>query len=86
MCYFSPEIDGNGIPQSFMKNCLFTCYEKILIDSYKVLNNPNIILFEHGYEQKELMVNLINKVYPNSEYKVIQDINGKDRFTIIINK
>jgi hypothetical protein len=37
MCYFSPEIDGNGIPQSFMKNCLFTCYEKILINMNNVM-------------------------------------------------
>lgn len=37
MCYFSPEIDGNGIPQSFMKNCLFTCYEKILINMNNIM-------------------------------------------------
>lgn len=32
MCYFTPKLDGNGIPQSFMKDCLFTCYEKLLIN------------------------------------------------------
>jgi hypothetical protein len=37
MCYFTPGLDGNGIPQSFMKNCLFTCYEKILINMNNVM-------------------------------------------------
>ena len=37
VCYFSPEIDGNGIPQSFMKNCLFTCYEKILVNMNNIM-------------------------------------------------
>ena len=37
MCYFSPGLDGNGIPQSFMKNCLFTCYEKILVNMNNIM-------------------------------------------------
>ena len=37
MCYFTPGIDGNGIPQSFMKNCLFTCYEAILINMNNIM-------------------------------------------------
>ena len=37
MCYFTPGLDGNGIPQSFLKNCLFTCYEKILINMNNVM-------------------------------------------------
>jgi release factor glutamine methyltransferase len=70
----------------FADNYGMSCYEKILYDSNKILNTPNIILFEHGYEQKELMIDLIKRVYPNCEYKILKDINGKDRFTIIINK
>lgn len=37
MCYFTPGLDGNGIPQSFLKNCLFTCYEKILVNMNNVM-------------------------------------------------
>lgn len=38
MCYFTPELDGNGIPQSFMKDCLFTCYERILVDMNNIMS------------------------------------------------
>lgn len=37
MCYFTPGLDGNGIPQSFMKNCLFTCYEAILVNMNNIM-------------------------------------------------
>lgn len=37
MCYFTPGLDGNGIPESFMKNCLFTCYEKILVNMNNIM-------------------------------------------------
>lgn len=37
MCYFTPKMDGNGIPQSFMKDCLFTCYEAILINMNTIM-------------------------------------------------
>ena len=53
MCYFTPELDGNGIPQSFMKNCLFTCYEKILVN----MNNIMTRLTRTGTRDK-LTVNI----------------------------
>jgi methylase of polypeptide subunit release factors len=62
------------------------CYERILKDASKVLNKTNIILFEHGYKQKELMINLVDKYFPNSECEVIKDLSGNDRITVIINK
>lgn len=37
MCYFTPKLDGNGIPQSFMKDCLFTCYEAILVNMNNIM-------------------------------------------------
>lgn len=37
MCYFTPKLDGNGIPQSFMKDSLFLCYEKILVNMNNIL-------------------------------------------------
>lgn len=62
------------------------CYDKILSEAYKILNKPNIILFEHGYKQKELMLKLIEKYYPDSTCEIIKDLSGNDRFTVIINK
>lgn len=60
-------------------------YEKILQDAYKILKDKSIIAFEHGWNQKEKMISLINKYFPNSKYEIIKDINGKDRITIIYN-
>ena len=37
MCYFAPGLDGNGIPQSFMKDCLFTCYQKVLVNMNNII-------------------------------------------------
>lgn len=70
----------------FADNKGMECYEKILKDTQKVLNTPNIIIFEHGYKQKDLMLELIDKYYPNSFCEVIKDLSGNDRITVIINK
>ena len=63
-----------------------SCYDKILSEAHKILNKPNIILFEHGYKQKELMLKVIDKYYPDSTCEIIKDLSGNDRFTVIINK
>lgn len=70
----------------FANNQGMECYERILKDAHKILNTPNIIMFEHGYKQKELMLNLIDKYFPNSICEVIKDLSGNDRITVIINK
>lgn len=62
------------------------CYDKILKDASKILNTPNIIIFEHGYKQRKLMLELVDKYYPNSECEIIKDLSGNDRITVIINK
>lgn len=62
------------------------CYDKILKDASKILNTPNIIIFEHGYKQRELMLELVDKYYPNSECEIIKDLSGNDRITVFINK
>ena len=61
-------------------------YDVILKDANKILNTPNIIAFEHSYNKKKEMHELINKYFPNSSYETIKDLSGKDRMTIIINK
>ena len=62
------------------------CYDKILSNAKKVLNTPNLILFEHGYKQKEMMLALVNKYFPNASCEIIKDLSGNDRITVIINK
>ena len=58
-------------------------YEQILKNAYKVLKSKSIIAFEHGWNQKARIETLIKFYFPNSNYEVIKDINGKDRITII---
>ena len=57
-----------------------------LVIAHKILNTPNIILFEHGFKQRELMLNLALKYFPNAYCEVIKDLSGNDRITVIINK
>ncbi|NLG81105.1 MAG: peptide chain release factor N(5)-glutamine methyltransferase [Bacilli bacterium] len=61
-------------------------YELILKDAKHVLKKRSIIAFEHGWNQKMKLSELINKYFPDSQYETINDINGKDRITIIYNK
>jgi len=60
-------------------------YEKILSNAHLILKQKNIISFEHGWNQKEKMENLIKKYFPEAKYEMIKDMNGKDRITIIYN-
>lgn len=61
-------------------------YDIILSNAHKILKAKNLILFEHSHSKKEEMLNLAYKYFPNCEAEVIKDLNGKDRFTIIVNK
>ena len=60
-------------------------YDIILSNAKKILKEKNIILFEHSHSKKQEMLALANKYFPNARSEVIKDLNGKDRFTIIIN-
>lgn len=61
-------------------------YEIILKDAKKILKPTNIIAFEHSYSKKNTMVELAKKYFPKGDVSSIKDLNGKDRFTIIVNK
>lgn len=61
-------------------------YDIILRDASKILNTPNFIAFEHSYNKKKEMHELVKKYFPNSEYETLKDLSGKDRITIIINR
>ncbi len=61
-------------------------YDVILKDAQKVLKEKFIIAFEHSYSKKKEMIQLANQYFPNASCEVIKDLNGKDRFTIIIGR
>ncbi len=61
-------------------------YEIILSQAHHILKEKNIILFEHSHSKKKKMIALANRYFPNGKVEVIQDLNGKDRFTIIVNE
>lgn len=61
-------------------------YEIILSQAHHILKKNNIILFEHSHSKKKEMLELANRYFPNGKAEVIKDLNGKDRFTIIINQ
>lgn len=61
-------------------------YDIILSGADKILNYPNVIAFEHSFSKKKEMAQLAKKYFPNGKLEQIKDLNGKDRFTIIINE
>lgn len=54
-------------------------YNQITMLSTKLSIPPQKIVYEIGYQQGDLVSKIIKRDYPQSEIKVIQDINGKDR-------
>ena len=60
-------------------------YDIILSNAKSILKEKNIIAFEHSYNKGEQMINLAKKYFPNGNVELIKDLNGKDRFTIIVN-
>ena len=60
-------------------------YRQILKDAHQILNEKNIIAFEHAYNHKEAMAELVKTHFPDAQFETLKDLNGKDRMTIIIN-
>ncbi len=60
-------------------------YRIILKEAHKILNEKNIIAFEHAYNHREGMAELVREHFPNAKFETLKDLNGKDRMTIIIN-
>ncbi|XMB86714.1 peptide chain release factor N(5)-glutamine methyltransferase [Mycoplasmatota bacterium WC44] len=61
-------------------------YRIILENAHKILNEKSILAFEHAYDKGKEMVDLSKKYFPNSEVRLLKDLQGKDRMTIIINR
>ena len=59
-------------------------YNEIFEKSHQVLKEKAIMAFEHSHKTKELMLALAKKHYPDAKAEVIKDLNGKDRFLIVI--
>jgi len=60
-------------------------YRLILKDAQKTLNPKNIIAFEHAWNHREAMAELVKEHFPTAKFETLKDLNGKDRMTIIVN-
>jgi release factor glutamine methyltransferase len=58
-------------------------YEKIIIESVNYLQEKGLLAFEHGFQQREQILNFARKTYPQATIIQLKDLAGKDRFTII---
>ena len=61
-------------------------YREILRDASRILKQPSVIAFEHAYHHRTGMAKLVSEYFPNAEFETIQDMQGRDRITVIVNK
>lgn len=61
-------------------------YRIILENAHKYLNKTNFLAFEHAYDKGEQMIALARTHFPESEIRLLKDMQGKDRMTIVINR
>ncbi len=60
-------------------------YRKILEDAYKYLNEKFLIIFEIPEDKDKELTNLVKISYPNSDFEIKKDLQGKSRMLIIRN-
>lgn len=70
----------------FADNEGLKCYQDILKDASKYLNNRSIIAFEIGYLQALEIKKIVKDYFPNSIIKVEKDLQGRDRFIFVFNQ
>jgi release factor glutamine methyltransferase len=58
-------------------------YRKIFKDVRKVLKDRAILAFEMGFDQKKIMEDALKEYFPDCSYKILKDMNGKDRMLFI---
>lgn len=63
----------------FADNDGLAAYEAIVKQAKEILNPQAMIVFEIGYQQGNVVRELIIEHFPNSKVEVFRDINGKDR-------
>lgn len=59
-------------------------YRVILSEAHKYLKEKGIIAFEHAFDKGKEISILAKKYFPKSKIRLIKDMYGKDRITIII--
>ena len=67
--------DNNGL----------ACYEEILKNISKYLNDKSIIAFEIGYQQGNSIKTIAQNYLPTARISIETDLQGKDRFVFIFN-
>lgn len=58
-------------------------YQKILKQSQKVLNNPGMLGFEIGYNQREALIKEVKAIYPKAVIKTFKDFADLDRMVFV---
>ena len=59
-------------------------YQMIFEKAHLVLKSHAIMAFEHSHTKGKEMLALAKKYFPEAKAEVIKDLNGKDRFLIVI--
>ena len=59
-------------------------YQEIFENAKKVLKEKAIMAFEHSHKTRLEMLELANTYFPKANSFVIKDLNGKDRFLIVL--
>lgn len=58
-------------------------YREIFADCQKVLKDKAFMAFEMGWDQRERMSQLVEKILPGWKYEILKDMNGKDRMLFV---
>lgn len=58
-------------------------YRKIFERVRLVLKERALLAFEMGFDQKEIMEEALKQYFPDCPYKILKDMNGKDRMLFI---
>lgn len=61
-------------------------YEVILSGAKDLLNDKSFIAFEHAYDKKNEIQTIARKYFPNANIYTLQDMQGKDRMTFVVNQ
>ena len=58
-------------------------YRRIFEDALKVIKDHSFMAFEIGYDEKYAIIALVKEYFPNDNFDVLKDINGKDRMLFV---
>ena len=58
-------------------------YKDIFENAHKVVKDKALLFFEIGYDQRDNLIDLAKKYFPDADVEVYKDINNKDRMLMI---